>query len=261
MKFVEMSESEYHRMSHISASRLKQMRQSAAYMKWMMDQPNKTTPDMRIGSAVHLLVTEPERRDEIVIVDVKTDKTKAFAKALALPENEDRLVVTRNELDRAESLAEKTLANSHIKQILAQGKAEQVLTGEIDGVDVKCMIDWFIPTEYKSAMIIDFKTISKTPRTLSSHIIEYGYHIQQAWYQKLVRLAGYDPIFIFIFIFKTEPCEIAIVELDDDFVSYGVEEMERLFDKYKTCKENDDWPLRYNAGTVEKVSLPPWIKR
>ena len=57
---LNQSATDYHAAPGASASRLKQLKRSAAHMKYDMDNPQEPTPAMIIGSATHSAILEPD---------------------------------------------------------------------------------------------------------------------------------------------------------------------------------------------------------
>jgi hypothetical protein len=251
MEVITMDEYEYHQLGHLSASRLKDMAESPKYMK---GNNFKGTPATRIGSAVHMLLMEPERvKDDIIVVPVKGATSKEYVKTVT--ENPSKLVLTKTEDYSAHEIARGANQNSKIQRIFSAGKAEQTFIGEFCGVPCKARMDWINETT-----IYDVKTIAKA-KNLASTIVDSGYHIQNSWYRAMAKLAGMDiHEFKFVFVFKSFPFDVAVVTLSDELQEYGDKEVVRLVELYKRCEEFGDWPGKYDDKDEIIIELPKWIK-
>ncbi len=289
MKIVNMPEREYHALPNLSASRLKKLKVSPAEFKRSLTAKGQDTEAMRIGSAIHMLIMEPDRAAaEIMPIDThaikqdisdwnklerasaKKDKRDPDLRPLKkLDEiyehyfntNPNNLIIPLKEYKLAKMIANKALAQDDVKALFSSGIAELTILGNLHGNDVKIRMDWLRGSK-KKAMCVDIKTIAATPKSLANHILDYGYHIQQAFYEYVAEQAHIKiDDFVFLFIFKEEPFDVVVVRLSDEFISYGREESHRLITLYESCVASGEWPGKYPEGEIMTIELPGWVKR
>jgi hypothetical protein len=148
------------------------------------------------------------------------------------------------------------------------GKAEQNLFWQDYGSDAwrRARLDWMPAMDAGRAVIGDYKTtVSADPvAAIGKHVLNFGYHMQAAWYLDGVRelLPGSDPAFVFVFQDKVPPYLITVAELDDLAERAGRRRNAEAIERYRDCREAGTWP-GYSADpeTIELISLPPWATR
>lgn len=261
MELIKISDYEYHKLPHISASKLKLLLDSPMEFKtktWGM--PSHV---MNIGTYTHLRVLEPEKLlpenidQYVVAIDAKSDKTKKFAEAFEA--NPDKLVIRQVDIDEANLLADAALAKKEITDIFSDGVSEMAIIGELPGIGpAKCKLDWI---KLESNHIYDLKTASVGRGGIKPYqsIMDYNYHIQNAFYRKMAEALGLDGVeFSFVFLFKNKSYDRLICSLDDSFQNYADTELEKLLNIYKTCMESDIWGGKFGPEEIQ-ITLPKWL--
>jgi len=142
------------------------------------------------------------------------------------------------------------------------GKAEQSLywTDGDTGVPCRARPDWLPAPSGGRFIVPDLKTtLSADLESLSKSIAKFGYHQQAAWYLKGVRATGLAerPLFVFVFVEKTAPYLITVVQLDNDALDIGRRLNNTALSIYRECVESGRWPAY--AEDVEIVSLPQYV--
>ena len=88
--------------------------------------------------------------------------------------------------------------------------------------------------------------------------MNYGYHVQSAYYKDAVaHFVGEPPRFLNICVEKTPPYHAVIYELEPSFVMVGRAEYVRALAKVKECQDNDVWP-GLSLDPV-KMECPEWM--
>lgn len=129
--------------------------------------------------------------------------------------------------------------------ILSSGIAEKVAYGvdPATGLLVKIKPD-FIHTENNIIRAIyDLKTTKDDPETFKRSIYKYGYHIQDAYYLRVIYLAtgSYVSEFVFMCVEKVAPYLPYLVRCDEGYKALGKEFIDYALDTYKMCLTSGIW--------------------
>ena len=101
-----------------------------------------------------------------------------------------KIVVTEQELQNSQKLVDILRNHRYTKNILGRkGISQMILTGEYEGLDVKCMIDRVIvDEERKEVRAYDLKTTWNVDG-FDYNYLKYKYYLQCALYTEMLRLA------------------------------------------------------------------------
>lgn len=111
--------------------------------------------------------------------------------------------------------------------------------------------------------IFDVKKIrSAHPDTISRHIYDYGYDIQDTAYRRAVaKYLGVDPLavdFVFLFMEEKPPYAITPVRLPPSWLEIGRQRWDRAVLAWERCLANNRWP-DYADGRVMEIEPQPWV--
>jgi hypothetical protein len=146
---------------------------------------------------------------------------------------------------------------------------------ELDGVSEQAIL-WTEQTPHGSiwcrglldhlrverVQVIDLKTCrSAHPRACASHVIEYGYDVQQEAYTRALDRAFPDLVgrwdFVFVFAETVEPYAVTPARLDAMMRERGRRRWEQACGMWAHCLKQNVWP-----GYVDEVvylESPPWL--
>ena len=99
---------------------------------------------------------------------------------------------------------------------------------------------------------------------ISKYASNFGLAIQQAHYIETANLIEPDQYkrFFFVMLSKKAPYEIAMIALDDEAVSYGIDKRRSCLRKLADCESSGKWaPYDYDPETRDFgkiISLPRW---
>ncbi|MFT4295618.1 MAG: PD-(D/E)XK nuclease-like domain-containing protein [Micropruina sp.] len=145
-----------------------------------------------------------------------------------------------------------------VELLSGDGQAEISAFREIDpGVWLRARFDWLAP-----GRVVDYKTaVSADPAVFVRRAVEYGYHMQAAWYLDMAEALGCDVRdgFRFVVQEKRPPYLVSVVRLDDDTVDLGRAWNAFAIALWRDCRASGEWP-GYPAGDVT-VTAPPWTPR
>ena len=219
------------------------------------------TPAMAFGTALHLRVLQPDEFKKQVVVspDVSraTKEYKEFAAA-----NEGKMIIKPDEAIDIEAMTAALYAHPRSKQILEKKENiyEQSITWEYP-----CGLNEYqrcnsTPDIFhaRRRYIADIKTcesadLDSVIRTIST----YEYHLQSEFYKMAVVEAGFmkagDPIsFYFIFVEKSAPYGVLVVELDESWAKLARRTIEARIRKWRQFVKH---PYIFKGYSDEIVTL------
>jgi len=260
-----LSNSEYHSRPEISKSDLDLLAKSPFHFK------NKhlfryESKAFDLGSAVHTLVLEPELFDKEYIVEKIDKRTKTGKELLEKCKAENLTILSPDDYEIAKEMANSVLS-SKLGTLFQNGKAEQSYIGKLNDVDVRCRPDYY---REDLGLVIDLKTtIDASPDAFLKSCGSYNYYIQDAFYTDAMKSANLEVNdFIFIAVEKKPPYMVGAYRLGEPERDLGREHYRKLLNRYKTCKNNNDWGSNeysdINTVTGEKdyiqtLTLPSYV--
>lgn len=254
-----LSNAEYHALDAVGKSDLDKIARSPAHWKYA---EREETAAIRIGSAVHCAVLEPERFEAEYVGAPDLDKrTKAGKEAFAEFEaaNQGKIVISADDLGLCLDLQAQVRNHPRVAHFLSSGQSEvsALWKDEEFGVRCRARFDWLTPDGW----LIDLKTTTDASASaFARSCASYRYHVQAAWYlDAYPQASGGDlPMgFLFIAVEKTAPYAVALYELDAEAVELGRQLARRDLSRYATAREMDCWPGY--PTEIQPLSLPRWV--
>jgi hypothetical protein len=134
--------------------------------------------------------------------------------------------------------------------------SEVAAIAEIGGIWCRAMID---NAPLDSAYLYDLKTAeSAAPDACMRAVMNYGYDVQAAHYRETWRAAtGEERNFRFVFVEKSAPFEVCVVELGEDTLSMASRKIARAREMWGYCLKVGEWP-GYPIG-IQRIDLPEWF--
>ena len=265
----------YYSQEAVSASLLKAIvKQSAVHAEERM-KPSEGTQAMRLGTAFHAVILEPEIAHELYAVQPIIDRrTKAGKEVYAsfLENVGDKTVITQDQSQLLAGMKASCLAHPEVQQLLELCYAVEFQTfWEIDGVPCKAMID----ACSDEGTIVDIKTTQDaSPEAFSRASFNYLYHLQLAWYANSMGIVGVDKDLDgtkdfskvnahIIAVENTAPFGVAVYKFSTDALEAGWELCKSGFNTWKEHKLNlvmGDGTYPYSNQVLE-LDLPYWASR
>jgi len=256
MIIYDMSNAEYHaRHDAISKSGLDLIARSPAHFRYAARK--EPTRAMTIGSATHAAILEPAvfARDYVVLTG--TDDRRSSIWKEAIKTRSEEFVLTGSEGDRIAAMQSAVMANPSMRAALATGRAEVSVFARdpITGVMCRARFDWL-----DGRRAVDLKTAADaSDEAFAKSIINYRYHVQQAFYADVFLWATGDTLesFDFAVVESDSPHCTSLVTLPDDVVEFGRRQYRRDLNRYAECMERDYWPgLPSERHTI---AMPGWF--
>lgn len=258
-RIVGMSNAEYHASPGISSSGLKELAKTPADFHAYLTEPRKQTDAMRIGSAMHTLVLEPQKFEQEYAIspacNANTKAGKATLESFAA-KNEGKTILSMDEYSLANEMADAIRCYELAAALLDKpGEAETSCYWEENGVLCKCRPDWLT----HDGWLVDLKsTKDESAAGFPRESERYGYHISAGFYRRGVEFVTGTPIqgFVFIAVRNKRPHLVACHLAAEDFLYAGNARASELLDLYRKCKQEDEWPGHPNE--LIPLSRPKW---
>jgi len=255
-----VNNTEYHAdTSAISASGLKLfMRSPAHYWAAYLDPDRierQPTPAMRLGTATHCAILEPDAFDDRYMlrpdgINARTNEGKAHLAAIAesgmeiLTPDDFALITGMAESFRRHPISAGLLSKPH--------QVEQSIFAEINGVRCKCRPDYI-----SDSFIMDVKTTRDASiEGFGKQAWNLGYHIQEAFYRRVV---GGNHRFLFGAVESDYPHLVQYHESPDELIAYADDLIDSALSQYAECLRTNTWPGYSN--NIQPLEVPGYAKR
>ena len=244
---------DYHSGPGLSATNLCELARSPLHYITSLATPHKETPAMKLGSATHCAILEPERFDVEYLQAPHLDRrTKEGKAAWTEIEQSGKILLSEEDYKKATDMAQAVHKHKIASRLLSGGASEQSIywNQEINSLDdnkflCKCRPDYLkeIP---QGCLIVDLKTSqdAEINSFQKKAYWNYNYHIQAAHYMN-----GFEAVthkktlaFIFIVIESEPPYAINIFKAADEFINSGKNKVRELYELYASCLEKNNWP-------------------
>lgn len=275
----------YHgKKDYISASGLKLLKVSPAHFK---ETKVEEADAMKIGSAYHTLILEPEKFEKEyfvfddrgiieILVGEGSKKPRSTNQYKEWEEKQysmadGKTMLSLEDYETIKAMKDVLFKHYYAKSLLTNGIAEQSMyfsvTTEYDQlINVKIRPDYI---KEKKRIIVDLKTTSDASVDgFQKNAASYDYQIQAALYADLVEKSKKDNIpwtFIFIAQEKKAPYAFNLFEASPQFIAHGRYEYEMLLLLYKHCLDTGKWNGYQvwceNKFGINELNLPPWAIR
>lgn len=263
-----MDNATYHAdTSAISASGLKLfMRSPAHYYAAYLD-PNrverKQTPAMRLGTATHCAILEPERFNaEYTVMPEGLDRrTTAGKQAYADLLASGAEILSADEMAQVMNMACAFRDNKISRAMFYRPHSvEHSIYATINGVSCKCRPD--LITVYE-LMVMDVKTTSDaSPEGFGKSAWNLGYHVQAAFYRRVISAAtGTTPDFVFGCVESDRPHLVAYYSVPQYLLDYADGLIDCALERYAECLASGIWPGYVSEIEMQELSVPGFAQR
>jgi len=237
-----------------------------AHFRWEQDHAEEVeTEAMRLGTAVHAAILEPERFAEVYItggpVNPKTGNpygrdTKKFAEWAA---EQDALVLSESDFEMCQALGAAVHAHPHAGPLVKEMRREVSIQWQHGptGTLMKSRLDGVADTKTGGLILVDLKTTrSAAPQRFGADAYRMGYLWQMAAYRMgLVATAEQEvEKVLLVAIEKEPPYGVAVYQPDEAQLTLGESQVTDALRQLELCKRFGDWP-GYPEG-IEDLMLP-----
>jgi len=256
-------DAEYFSGKGISKSSLDHINKSPAHYKHALSNPVEATPAMKFGSLVHSVILESEKVTEQYAIAPNVDKRTKAGKATHaefLLEADGKTVVSQDDMDKANAMAESIASHPLANQLITQPGLNERAIYSIDedtGLLKRGKLDRLCED---TNCIVDLKTTADgSIDGFTKSIYNYNYHVQGSFYIDMCREQNFDVYdMIFVVVEKTAPFAVSVFSLDAESMELGRQQYKKNLATLSECIEKDEWPS-YSDQMIT-TSPPAWIK-
>lgn len=248
-----MLRDEYRESCGLNPSSIKQP--SPLHVKHAYENQSESTDAMRLGTAVHTLVWEPDLFTEEVAVwegDRRGNAWKEFA-----AENSDKLILKTDAYERVIQVASKLTANAQVKEIAREGLAETAVFTEEHGLQCRGLLDW-VATHL--GLLVDLKVVrSIESRPFGAAVQRYGWDVSMACYRRwFQREANKDIRGVkFIAVESSAPHDVAVIDVPESALELGWKKADAMIQRVRESIETGVWPGIAN-GEEQELFIPTY---
>jgi hypothetical protein len=224
------------------------------------------TAAMKLGSAFHAAVLEPQKFKEDYLqlpstmpngepINRRRKADKEYLAQIAL-ENPSKIALTEDEMDALTGMLNAIVEHPVANSLFQGGVAEQVKFWTDEDYSCKGKCDYFHPKHpmFGKAVLVELKTaLDASPEGFSREVLKRGYDFQAAWYK---RGFGADR-FISVVVEKAFPYAIGVYDMEE-YIPHGERKIALAFDKLRELDNNDGVSHGY-THTIETLQVPSWV--
>lgn len=253
----EMAAEDYHDLELPSSSLLSRVRQSPAHAFQWLNEERDQTKSMRIGSAMHCYVLEPDLFESLYVVQPEFSGTGSVAARAAWKEaNASRTILTAEEYFCATGMGIAVRAHPTVRKLLAAATHKElsgIFREESTGELCKARIDALVPSFNAT---IDLKSCADaSPAGFRWQAVKYGMHRQGALYADACEALGERAEHhIIVAVENKPPYAVGIYRISDGDMQRGRREYIELLKVWADCCANDVYP-GYSEH-IEELALP-----
>lgn len=242
--FLGLPNIQYHYAPGISKSGLDMIARSPAHYQASQAIPRTETPAMRLGTAMHCAVLEPNRYPDRYIraidgIDRRTKEGKNAWKEFE-QQAQGKTILMIEEWDAVARMSESISIHQSASGLLMEGHSEVSVFAELEGIQVKCRPDWI----REDGIVVDLKTTrNASPRAFAKSVANFRYQVQDSFYRDVITSSGFEvTAFVFIAVESSPPYQVAVYTLESEAVDLGRRLYQRDLATYRTCLSQDYWP-------------------
>tara|TARA_R110002096_G_scaffold175465_5_gene351260 strand:+ start:1402 stop:2211 length:810 start_codon:yes stop_codon:yes gene_type:complete len=254
-----LSNAEYHATDAISSSDVKMVHgKSLAHWKAKV---YKSSPTFDMGTAVHAMCLEAEKN--LVMRGPDTRRGKAWSEAYEAAQIDGKTLLTSGDYDLARNVADSVLFHPVGQRMAGPStinEASFFATDPETGLSIKTRPDSYWED---NGVLYDIKTTNSSadPKSVAKTILDYSYHVQAAFYMKVLTWAGYKAErFAFVFVEKSAPYAVNVTELTPEFLDYGHAIVDKTLAKIKEANDVGVYPTGF-SDEINVVDLPRWLQQ
>ena len=228
------------------------------------------TEAMRTGTALHALILEQRREFVIRPATYGPENKPWHGGAKECKEwnaaHQGSLILSADDADKLESAARHAVAHETVKYLLdgAQKELSLFAASQTGAAWGKGRLD-AVKHAGDRVLITDIKTAADARlRPFSQTILARGYHIQAAWYRRLIREFVDKTVrveFWFVAVEVDPIPRVNVWKLEEAAMDYADEEVDKLTEKLAECRQTGRWPDYHDKdiGLRGTIDRPKWV--
>jgi len=246
-----------------SVSALKDLAHAPALFAWHREHPPEETAAMRLGTAFHMAILEPERFETTYQPKPPGDgRTKAVREACLQLEMQGFRLLTQVEFAACRGACESVMKHPQAGGLLRIPEVMREVSLVWDrvtasGIPIQCKARPDI-MDPKTGIIIDLKSTTNAAKdAFSRQLHSLHYHWSAAHYILGASECGIKiDAYLFLAVEKEPPYLCALYQLEQTALDVAFCDVERLLDLYAKCQTKEEWP-GLPVGVIQ-IGLPVW---
>lgn len=255
---------DYHNWFACSSSIMRELNRSPAHAWYTLNNERKETDAMRLGTATHLAILEPELfAQKFGCAPEGLDKRTKEGKQVwaELCDQYGPNLLKYDQYQQVGAMAESVLKKKKASKLLElPGEVELsgVWTDKVSGALCKMRLDKIIKDR---KIIVDIKTTTDASEDeFLKTLFNYGYDRQSAFYMRGARALGFEiEAFAFIVIEKEPPYKSQVFELGAQSLMIANDQISRLLPEWQKCVTSKVWPGY--GDEIKVIDLAAWMSR
>jgi hypothetical protein len=220
------------------------------------------TRPMEIGTAAHKLLLGKGR--EIVVIDFSDYKKGDAKEARALAYRAGKAPILAGDMELANEMRrsfDEQFRPYGFGDVFGSGPSEVAMIWRENETWCRGLID---KPHNDYSMVFDYKTIvSAAPGAVQRHLLDMGYDVQAAWYERGIsvlrpELAGRIKFF-FLCQERDPPFSLAVVEMDGAVMEIARRKIAYALATWQRCMASGEWPSY--PPKIIRAELPVWKER
>lgn len=255
---------EYNALSGISMSRLKELRRSPLHYYHRLSNPKDSAP-MRLGTAAHAAVLEPERFERQFAVWSRRGESGNLAPRRGqywdafTAEHPGKTIITADEYELAVDIAKAVRSNPLAMRYLQTGDPEVTMQWEMAG-GRRCRgrVDWLTRVD-GIPHLVGLKSARDCRHfKFGNQAAVLGYHLSWGFYRDgFFAIKEVEPRVIEIVVESESPHAVAVYSIPQDIIDQGRDEYQNLMLRLAECESTGHFPGPQEQE--EPLSLPSWV--
>jgi hypothetical protein len=248
--YENLSYSAYNELPGIRSGDLRAIRQSPRHYRLS---EAHDSDGMRVGRIVHDVVAGADLESCCSVWRGGVRRGKQWEIFVAA---ESEPIITEAQEQSIRCMVNALQEHDVARELLSRpARKELVVTWEHLGFPCKARLDSLT----EDGVILELKTDGKgiDERRFSQRMVELGYHLQFAWYQRGLVAADklWSPVTV-IAVEQNWPHDVAVYDIGEDTLQAGFDECREAIDKLQWCQKTGCWPGAHPGCTT--LDLPPW---
>lgn len=255
-----MSNKDYHASEAIGSSLLKAI--ALKSLLHAVKTERKESAALDLGSALHAAVLEPETFNQEFLVSPKFDRRTKEGKAAAADFEAlaaGKTVIDEDQMSDIRGMVDAIKSHEIASSMLENGEAEYSYFAKdpITGLDRKCRPDYF-----NAGALIDLKSCQDaSPEGFIKACINFGYHIQAAYYLDTYNLANGTNIqeFFFVAVETKAPYAVNTFRMGAVELELGRKMYRKALDQYAEYLKDQTQVLKFGyEKKINEIEFPLW---
>ena len=251
--YYDMSRAQYDNIDALNYSGLKSLRKSPFHFKVDKSRDRIPTPNMLLGTALHLRVFQPELYKNTVITQTKRKTPK---------QEGDSIILHEDNASDIEAQWKAIQESPVLSNLLAQknNATEVTLIWDDPVYDFQCKARLDFWSEQHN-LILDLKTTrSVNKHDFTNQVVQYRYYFQAWWYRRGIEiLTGTEPYFWIVAVEGPPYFLVRRYRFPESEMLRAAEEIHELCKLYSECLTTNKWEKE--EDNLIDILLPGWAER